>query len=181
MAVEPRHDILSAMKIQRWNGMHPHVIGLFNEPEDATKAIEALIEAGVERSEISVIATGEKASHFELVESFKLLEGVAAGGTIGGAVGFGATLIATGAVSGGLLAVGPLLMALAGLGLGASAGGIIGALVGVGLPKHEARFYENEVVERGAALVGVSTVGRDDGQVASILHRHSARNVTKPA
>ena len=120
--------------------MHPHVIGLFNEPEDATKAIEALIEAGVERREISVIATGERASHFELVELFKLLEGVAAGGTIGGAVGLGATLLATGAVSGGVLAVGPLLMAFAGLGFGASAGGIIGALVGAGLPKHEAQI-----------------------------------------
>lgn len=161
--------------------MHRHVIGLFYEPEHAAEAVEALVEAGVGRGEISMLAAQERASHFELVETTKVSEGTAAGGVLGGTIGLGATLIATGAVSGGVLAIGPLLVALAGLGFGASLGGVVGALVGIGLPEHEARFYEREVVDRGAALVGVSTLRHDDARIAHILHRHKAANITKPA
>jgi hypothetical protein len=157
-----------------------HVIGLFYDPSDAQEAIGALTDAGVARGEISMLATRE-AGHFALVESTKVAEGVAAGGAIGGAVGLGATLIAVGGAAGGVLAIGPLLIALAGLGFGTSVGGIVGALVGIGLPEHEARFYEDEVVERGAALVGVATLRHDDAHIATILHRHKAANITRPA
>ncbi len=43
---------------------------------------------------------------------------------------------------------------LAGVGAGAAAGGLTGALVGLGIPEHEARFYNEELV-KGAMLVGV--------------------------
>ena len=159
--------------------MNRHVIGLFYDSDHAQGAIEALTNAGVERGEISMIST-QKAGHFELLGTTKVPEGVAAGGTIGGAIGLGATLIVAGGASGGVLAIGPLLVALAGLGFGTSVGGVLGALIGIGLPEHEARFYEDEVVERGAALVGVATLRHDDARIASILHRHKAANVTRP-
>ena len=160
--------------------MNRHVIGLFYDSGHAHEAIEALVDAGVGRGEISMLATQE-AGHFELIESTKVPEGVAAGGAIGGAIGLGATLIAAGGASGGILAIGPLLVALAGFGFGTSVGGIVGALVGIGLPEHEARFYEDEVVERGAALVGVATLRHKEARIASILHRHKAANITRPA
>jgi len=161
--------------------MHRHVIGLFYEPKHTAEAVEALVEAGVGRGAISLLATQERASHFELAEITKDSEGAAAGGVLGGPTGLGATLIMTGAATGGVLAIGPLLVALASLGLGTSIGGIVGALVGIGLPEHEARFYEREVVDGGAALVGVSTLRHDDARIALILHRHKAANITKPA
>lgn len=161
--------------------MNRHVIGLFYDSERARKAIAALVEAGVERGEISMIAAEEHAGHFELVEATKVPEGVAVGGAVGGAIGLGATLIAVSGATGGVLAIGPLLIALAGLGFGTSIGGVVGALVGIGLPEHEARFYEDEVVRGGAALVGVATLRHADARTASILHRNGAASITRPA
>jgi uncharacterized membrane protein len=38
---------------------------------------------------------------------------------------------------------------LAGLGVGAAAGGLIGALVGMGIPEYEAKRYEGRVKDGG--------------------------------
>jgi hypothetical protein len=54
----------------------------------------------------------------------------------------------------GLLAAGPVVAILAGLGAGAAAGGLTGALIGLGIPEHEAKFF-NDAIERGGILVGV--------------------------
>ena len=43
---------------------------------------------------------------------------------------------------------------LAGLGAGAAAGGLTGALIGLGLPEHEAKFYDQEL-RKGGILLGV--------------------------
>lgn len=161
--------------------MNRHVIGLFHDPQRARTAILGLVDAGVERGEISMIAAEEHSGHFELLQSTKVPEGVAAGGAVGGAIGLGATLIAVGGAAGGVLAIGPLLIALAGLGFGTSIGGIVGALVGIGFPEHEARFYEDEVVEGGAALVGVATLRHDEARIASLLHRCGAAGISRPA
>lgn len=161
--------------------MHRHIIGLFYQPEHAAEAVQALVAAGVGRGEISMLAAEDRATHFELVETTRVFDGSAAGGPREGTLGFGATLIATGTRGGGVLAIGPLLVALAGLGFGASVGGVVGALVGIGLPVHEARFYEREVVDRGAALVGVSIARQDEARIAHVLHRHKAANITRPA
>lgn len=161
--------------------MNRHVIGLFYDSEQANDAIEALIRSGVERGEISILAGREDHDHFELAEATKLSEGVAAGGALGAVLGFGSAVIAIGSTGGGILAVGPLLIALASLGTGATVGGIIGALIGVGIPEHEARFYEREIMDHDAALVGVATLRHDDGQIASLLLRHKATNITRSA
>lgn len=156
--------------------MNRHVIGLLYEPGHAHQAIEALTDAGVGRGEISMLAT-QDARHFDFIESAAAPAGVAAGGEIG----LGATLIAAGGTGTGVLAIGPLLVALAGLGFGTSVGGVAGALIGIGLPEREARFYEGEVIEGGAALVGVATLRHDEARIASILHRCKAANITRPA
>ena len=96
-------------------------------------------------------------------------------------LGVGATLIGGRDRHGGLLAVGPLLVALASFGFGTSVGGVVGALVGIGLPEQEARFYEAQVVEEGAALIGVATLRHDEARIASILHRCRAASLTRPA
>ena len=60
----------------------------------------------------------------------------------GGAFGLiGGSLITAATAGVGVLAVGPLLTGLAGLGAGAAAGGRVGALIGVGIPEAEAEFY----------------------------------------
>jgi uncharacterized membrane protein len=54
-----------------------------------------------------------------------------------------------------------VVAALAGLGAGAAAGGLTGALIGLGIPEHEAKFYDKEI-EKGGILVGV--YAHDDRQ-----------------
>ena len=46
------------------------------------------------------------------------------------------------------VAAGPILAALGGLGLGATVGGIAGALVGYGIPEFEAKRYEGKAEKR---------------------------------
>jgi hypothetical protein len=46
------------------------------------------------------------------------------------------------------------MAALAGVGVGAAAGGLIGALVGMGIPEYEAKRYEGRV-KNGGILVSV--------------------------
>lgn len=160
--------------------MNRHIICLFYDMKEAEEAIAALIAAGVEPGEISTLASrGE--NHFEFVETTKISEGTAAGGALGGALGFGAAAVAIGATGGTILAVGPLLIVLASLGVGASVGGIVGALIGAGFPEHEARFYEREVVDRDAVLVGVATLRQEEGAIASLLLRHRAVNIARSA
>ena len=161
--------------------MNRHVIGLFYKPREAAEAVDALVAAGVERGEISMLVDREQSTRFELVEATRLAEGTAAGGALGGVLGLGAAVIAIGATGGGILAVGPLLIALASLGVGASIGGIVGGLIGVGIPEHEARFYEREILDHGAALVGIATLRHADAKIASILLRCGAANITKSA
>jgi hypothetical protein len=53
---------------------------------------------------------------------------------------------------GPLLAAGPIVAGLAGLGAGGAVGGFIGALVGMGIPEYEARRYEGRVKDGGILL-----------------------------
>jgi hypothetical protein len=62
---------------------------------------------------------------------------------------------------GPIVAAGPLVSTLAGAGIGAVAGGLVGALTSLGVPETEASYYA-EGVRRGGALV---TAQVPDGQV----------------
>ncbi len=135
------------------------VSGIFKTRETAERAIDDLIRAGFSRDDISLLMTdATRGREFGLEMSTKAPEGAAAGATLGGVIGgVAAGLVALGtiAIPGlALLAAGPIVAVLAGVGAGAAAGGITGALIGLGIPEHEAKFY-NEALERGGMLVGV--------------------------
>lgn len=157
--------------------MNRHVIGLFYDPGRTRQAITALVDAGVRRGEISIMAPESATLHFESLDPADQPDGQ----TPHHVVGLGATLIGGCDRNCGVLAIGPLLVALASLGFGTSIGGVAGALVGIGLPEQEARFYEAQVIEGGAALVGVVTLRHDEARIASILHRNKAASLTRPA
>jgi hypothetical protein len=78
---------------------------------------------------------------------------VAAGGTIGGTLGLLAGIAMAIPGLGPFIAAGPIMSALAGLGLGA-VGGLTGALVGMGIPKYEAKRYEGRIRNGGVLLFG---------------------------
>ena len=135
------------------------VSGIFRTREAAERAIDDLTRAGFSRDDISLLMTDTtRGREFGLDMATKAPEGVATGATVGGVLGgIAAGLVALGtiAIPGlGLLAAGPVVAVLAGIGAGATAGGLTGALIGMGIPEHEARFY-NEEIKKGAMLVGV--------------------------
>jgi hypothetical protein len=137
------------------------VTGLFKSRSSAERAVEELVVHGWSRDDISVLMSdATQGREFGLAMATKAPEGAATGGTIGGVLGaIAAGLVATGvlAVPGlALMAAGPIVATLAGLGAGAAAGGVTGALIGLGIPEHEARFF-NEQIEHGGILVGVYT------------------------
>lgn len=135
------------------------VTGLFKSRADAERAVEDLLHYGFTRDDISLLMSdATRGREFAMQMATKAPEGAAAGATIGGVLGaIAAGLVALGivAVPGvGLVAAGPIVATLAGLGAGAAAGGLTGALIGLGIPEHEAKFFHEEI-ERGGILVGV--------------------------
>jgi hypothetical protein len=55
---------------------------------------------------------------------------------------------------GPLIAAGPIMAALAGVGVGGAVGGFTGALIGLGIPEYEAKRYEGRV-QKGGILLSV--------------------------
>lgn len=157
------------------------VTGLFKSRANADRAVEDLIHYGFTRDDISLLMSdATRGREFGMQMATKAPEGAATGATIGGVIGaIAAGLVALGvlAVPGlGLVAAGPIVATLAGLGAGAAAGGLTGALIGLGLPEHEAKFY-NEEIERGGILVGVYTHDDRAGHAKKILDAAGAENV----
>ena len=108
-------------------------------------------------------------------------EGAAAGAVVGAGAG---ALVGLGVLAGTIPVIGPVL-ALGTLGTvlvnaagGAALLGIVGALVGVGIPEDDARYYESEV-HGGRFLVTVSAADRQS-EAWSILHRSGGYNRTNP-
>lgn len=117
------------------------------------------MNAGFSSDDISLLMSDTThGREFAIKKSTKAPEAAAAGATIGGvlgAVAAGLAAIGSIAVPGlSLVAAGPVVAALTGLGAGAATGGLTGALIGLGIPEHEAKFYDKEI-ERGGILLGV--------------------------
>lgn len=78
------------------------------------------------------------------------------GGVTGLLAGIGALAIPG---IGPILAAGPIVATLTGVAVGAGAGGLVGGLIGLGIPEDEAKEYEG-YVESGKILVLVEDNGR---------------------
>jgi hypothetical protein len=79
-------------------------------------------------------------------------------------------------VIGPVLAAGPIAAALTGAGIGAAAGGLIGALTESGVPEEDARYYA-EGVRRGDVLVTVKTDDVHAERAAEILDHDGAVDI----
>ena len=146
-----------------------HVIA-YRTPAEASLAVDHLVANGVPRDDIGLLMSDRAhGAHFDLDENTKATEGAGIGGAVGGALGaIGATAAAVAGVAipgVGFLAAGPIMTALAGLGAGAAAGGLTGGLVGLGIPEHEVKAYQ-EVLEEDGVLVGVT---KADGSRADLV------------
>lgn len=159
------------------------VFGIFNSRSVLESAVNVLKERGFRNSDISVLMPSLEESQSMAHElSTKAPEGAttgsASGLVLGGAFGW---LVGAGALAipgiGPFVAAGPILSAIAGAGIGGTIGGITGALIGMGIPKYEAKRYETYVKE-GGLLISVHVDDSDwEEKATEILEACGAHNI----
>ena len=149
------------------------VLGTFEEETQATGALNALREASFRPEQVSVISRDTAAAKQLAADSDMVADeagrGAMAGTLLGGLAGW---LIGLSAFA--IPGVGPIVGAgiigttLAGAGLGAAAGGFVGALGTYGIPDTEARDYE-EALKEGHVLISVHANGNTEAARARAI------------
>lgn len=136
------------------------VFGIYQSVAQAEKAVNALLADGFASDDVSALMPDHGGPNALITrKETKAPEGASAGATTGGVIG-GAlgVLVGIGALAipgvGPLIAAGPIVAGLAGLGAGGAVGGLVGAFVGMGIPEYEARRYEGHV-KSGGVLVSI--------------------------
>lgn len=164
-----------------------HVVGIFEDHEQARQAIAALLQAGFSQDEIGVASTHRDEFHTAETGAEHLgdnyaatgaVTGVAAGAGVGALWGM-AALAGVLPVIGPAIAAGTLAALVSSAAAGAAAAGLGGALIGMGIAKDEAVFYEAEVVA-GNTIVTVSSRQRAD-EARQIIQRFGGYDMASRA
>ena len=152
------------------------VVGVFDDHQAARRAVRALKDMGFTEDEIG-IATADSRSgdRSSLADDDNVDEGYSGEGALTGAAagaGIGA-LWGLGILAGVLPAIGPaiaggtLAVLLSNAAAGAAAVGLTGALIGLGISKDEAEYYESEMTA-GRTIVTVNAGARSQEALAVI-------------
>jgi hypothetical protein len=145
--------------------MHTTVVGVFQWHANAQQAVAELRAAGFTDRQIGFAARhGQSDARGNFVAGDYAAEGTAAGVATGAGLGalWGIGIV-TGVmmpVLGPALAGGALAAILSSAAAGAAVAGLAGALVGLGIPKDEAEYYQREF-ESGRVVVTVAAEGRE--------------------
>jgi uncharacterized membrane protein len=160
------------------------VTALYDDLQEAQEAVGELVERGFTHEQISVVVTEPAVGTPSAEEAYATpvtadtAEGAVTGAVIGG---LGGLLVGMAALAipgiGTVVAAGAITNALiggaVGAGVGVVAGGLVGALVKMGVSEASARHYA-EGVHRGGALVLVQTEDTAQSDLArGVLDRHS--------
>jgi hypothetical protein len=158
----------------------PTLIGIFDSRYEAELALDELRQVGLGAQDVGFAIRGDDAVAGGVITDALLtkdgqgaVKGMVVGGVAGGLLGAAAVLVIPGA--GPILALGVLASALGFGAAGIATGGILGAMVGLGISEDEARVYQKDF-DAGRAIVAVQAHGRDS-EVRPILERHGARNI----
>lgn len=130
------------------------ITALFDTYEDASSAVRSLKDAGIRSEDISLVANNREGKihqheHSETDAGKGAGLGAATGAGVGLLAGLGALAIPG---VGPVVAGGWLLSTAVGAAIGATSGGILGALLKAGVPEEDAHVYA-EGVRRGGTLV----------------------------
>ncbi len=161
--------------------MAKNITAIYKDTAAAAVAMTRLQEAGISQDDISVLMSETtRGREFTVETESKAPEGAVTGGLIGGALGgVAAALAAVGVVAApgiGLVAAGPLLAALAGVGAGGAAGSLAGGLAGMGVPEHEAKLV-SEQISQGAILIGVHVHDDRSDDIKKVLEDTGGQNI----
>ena len=143
------------------------VFAIYSNRSTAEKAVSGLMNAGFAAADISVLLPenlGDREIGTE--KNTKAPEGATAGAGTGAVLGGALGLLAgIGALAipgvGPLIAAGPIMATLAGIGAGGAVGGFAGALIGAGIPEYEAKRYEG-ILQKGGILLSVHCATSDE-------------------
>jgi hypothetical protein len=139
-------------------GKNTAVFGIFRDTATVSGTLQALRAAGFRNTDVSVLMPENSGTKdFVHRKDTKAPEGAttgaASGAVLGGVLGW---LAGIGALAipgiGPFIAAGPIMGMLAGAGAAGVAGGIVGSLVGMGIPEYEAKRYEGRVKAGGILL-----------------------------
>lgn len=152
--------------------------------EQAEMIVGDLKASGFTSDDISALLPDKRGTKdFAHEHNTKAPEGATTGGVaglgVGAAVGW---LAGIGALAipgvGPFIAAGPIMAALGGAALGTATGGIIGALVGMGIPEFEAKRYDAKIRE-GNILISVHTEDSKQRDVAKeVFKRNHADDIS---
>jgi hypothetical protein len=153
------------------------ITGLFDNPQQAARAVAQLEAEGIPQGDISIVSSNVDDSWSSYTtDADSTASGAETGGSLGAILGGGAGLLAgLGMLAipglGPVVAAGWLAATAVGAVAGGAAGGLVGALLGAGVEPEHAHVYA-EGVRRGGSLVTV----RVDDAVAP-----NARSILKAA
>ena len=162
------------------------VFGIYGTHEAVDRGADTLVRSGFASSDISVLLPENLGSKsIATQKATKAPEGAAAGASTGAVLGGTLGLLAgIGALAipgvGPLIAAGPIMAALTGVGVGVggAVGGLTGALVGMGIPEYEAKRYEGHL-QHGGILLSVHCDTSDEIKRAKeIMQRTGAQDIS---
>ena len=136
------------------------VFGIYSNLAAADNATDTLVRSGYPAADISALLPDNLGSkEIGTEKATKAPEGATTGATSGAVLGGALGLLAgIGALAipgvGPLIAAGPIMATLAGMGVGGTVGGFTGALIGLGIPGYEAKRYEGRM-QKGGILLSV--------------------------
>lgn len=156
------------------------LIGVFQDRLEAQKAIGELEQAGFDKDDLGFVIRGEEAVHGGMItdamgtkDARGAVAGMVTGGMVGGVLAAAAALMLPGV--GPIVAGGILASFFGGAVAGVGVGGIIGAMMGLGVSEDEALFYENEF-QSGKAIVAVKA-GARAAEAAEIMRRRGGYDI----
>lgn len=137
--------------------MKRNVVALFERYDQAERAVDRMVELGVDRNDVSIMAADSKSAvalEQENPEANKVKR-AGAGAVVGGVAGavLGLTALAIPGL-GPILAAGPIA--------GALSGGLLGGFLGLGIDHDAAQYYAHGVEEGGAVVAIAADPDRAD-------------------
>lgn len=169
------------------------ILGIFSDRNDAESAITELEDLGYDPKDISVMIRSKDAIEQIKTNTGKsILKGTATGATAGGAFGvLTGLLVGVGTITipgiGLLFIGGPIAATLGITGAAATAisaatsgiiaGGIVGTLVGFGLPEGTARVYESRLKEGAIVLAVTLNETGDRDQIREVFNKYNADQI----
>jgi hypothetical protein len=150
------------------------ITGLFKDAESVERAYQFIVQRGYDTTDVNVVMSedtrrrylsADRPIHSELTS--KIAEGGELGGPTGGTIGTLLSVVVAAGVAAipglGLIAAGPLAVALAGAGAAGVAFGLIAALADWGIPEERAQQYEAGIRD-GGILMGVKPRSDEDAR-----------------